>query len=155
MTALLSFLVLPIFSAETQPKDDKRPSFGVKLRKSEDRFETILEKARVVWKVTSKSGIGGAEVDLKSGEPPRVVVIRFAGMKNLESFRLRAGRVKLSSRLGRGRGLLFDEKGDLVADPMSSIGSLSVENKDGHIEVTLRTTKPGKRWAFRWVNEFR
>ena len=148
-------LLLVLLAAD--PKPEPTPTFAHKLRKADDAFEAST-KAGVVWTITSKSGIGGAEVELDKGDAPAKITIRLAGLKNLESFTLRDGLIRLSTRLGEGgtkRVLHFDDKGKLTVDEKARIGSLIVERTKDGVDVVLTSKKPGKKWSFRWVNEFR
>jgi polygalacturonase len=134
------------------------PKFKAALRKTDDKFESSSEKGAAVWKITSKSGIGGATVSLESGAAPKKLVIRFAGIKNLESFGVQDGELKLQSRLERGGGkreVYFDDKGKMVTEAKTAAGSLVVQRKGDDVEVVLSNPKPGKKWTLSWVNEYR
>jgi hypothetical protein len=154
MTTLVLFALL---SAGPEPADPM-PKFACKLRKGDDRFESAQDGKGVVWKITSATGIGGAVVDLTDGKAPQRITIRFVNLKNLESFTIADGTVRLSSQLERGGGkrvLHFDDKGAVTADAKASAGSLSVERGKDGIDVVLVSQKPGKQWTLTWVNEFR
>ena len=153
---LLTLAALAALALADEP-EPAVPKFEATLRKSDDKFESSADKAGALWKITSKSGIGGATVSLKAGPAPKKVVIRFAGMPSLESFHVQDGALKLSGRLERqGKSeFYFDDKGKAGADPKSAAASLVVTKKGDDVEVVLTNKKPGKKWSLSWVDAYR
>jgi hypothetical protein len=154
MTSLLIAFAAFALAEEPEPT----PKFESKLRKpNEDKLESSADKDGAVWRITSKSGIGGATVDLKSGPMPKKVVIRFVGMRSLEGFTLSAGELKLEGPAWRDaeRTRYFDNKGKVTKDAKTSAGSLKIESKGDDIEVVLVNPAPCKKWSFTWVDAYR
>jgi hypothetical protein len=133
------------------------PKFEAKFRKTDDKLEASVEKAGVVWKITCPSGISGATVDLKSGPAPKKITIRLVKFQNLEMFRIEDGNLKLAGQLDRKgkKTTYYDDKGKPGADPKTAAVSLSVEQKDGNVDVVLTCSKPGKKWTLNWIDAYR
>jgi hypothetical protein len=154
----MSYLLLACAALAMADEPQPTPKFESKLRKAnEDTFESSIDKNAAAWKIKSKSGIGGATVDLKSGPMPKKVVIRFVGMRSLESFTLTAGDLKLQAPAWRDaeRTRYFDDRGRVTKDAKASAGSLTIERKGDDIEVVLVNPAPCQRWSFGWIDAFR
>ncbi|MBY0231878.1 MAG: hypothetical protein K2W96_21560 [Gemmataceae bacterium] len=134
MTALL---VLALLGADPDPT----PAFEADLSKKKDTFEAKSEKGAAVWTIGSGTGIGRAAVRLAKGVAPKRIVIRFPGLRNLEEFKIEAGKSSLALKLGEG---VKDGKVSAVAGKI-----------EGGVEVVIDHKDPPKEWKLSWINEFR
>jgi hypothetical protein len=153
---MLALLVALAFGMVDQPEPAPAQFKATLKKEKEDRFEATGRNG-ATWKITSKSGIGAATVELKSGKMPEKIVIRFAGMRSLEGFKLSAGGVALEAPAWRdaNRTKYFDRKGKVVKGAKGSAGSLTIETKGNDVEVTLVNPFPSTRWSLSWVDAYR
>ena len=133
------------------------PKFKAEFRKTDDSFASSQDKSVIVWKITSKSGIGGATVTQTTGAAPKKLVIRFVGMRSLESFQCTNGTTEVTGQLDRGKKTetFFDAEGKSGADPKTAAASLVIEKKGDDVEVVLTMTKPQKKWTLSWIDAYR
>src|SRR5262245_18603963 len=95
VSLLLTALAALALTADPDPEPPAR-KFTATFRKPQDVFSASVEKSVPVWKIDSKSGIGDATVTLAAGAAPKKIVIRFARLRNLATFHVEAGDLKLS-----------------------------------------------------------
>jgi hypothetical protein len=169
----LSLFALGCFSLSLDPADANQPQpkpevktigFTYKPRKAEDSLNAALTKdGGVIFGVTSKSGIGGAEIILTQGDWPQKLSLHFLGFKDyLESFNIGNGKVMLSAAL-RDRPKTtwyFDQAGKPVNEKDRAVYTMTIEvnEKERRIEVTLPPnlcTKETKSLKVEWIDAFR
>ncbi|MFO0925652.1 MAG: hypothetical protein U0736_01265 [Gemmataceae bacterium] len=156
MVPLLLFALLA--PPDVEPPDP-RPTFKVTLRKPADRLEVVHRKGEVAWRITSRTGIGTADVRLSGGESPRVPSVEFPPARGLESFSLDDGRGKMEAHLDREHGRTvrhFNARGRLVDQPTPNGATLTVEPlAGGGIRAVFASDRPAKRWSLHWIDFYR
>ena len=104
----------PPVTAEAATSRPALPDFQIKCRKPDDAVRVSTEGGRVVFDITSGSGIGGATIGRAGQHWPDEVVLR-VHLKGLESLRMAGGgaavRVSVLSHNGHPR-LLHLQRGD-------------------------------------------
>ncbi len=159
MSKCLTVLLLSV-ALEGAPVEP--PKFAARLRKAEDRFEATATPKGVVWRITSKSGIGGAVVDLTAGTAPTRWAVQLVPLKTLEGLQLEDDVRRLEARLGAGgkkATFLFDAAGKAIKEARFAAVILTVEARPGPlVEVTISYpagVPPGRRWVLSWVDAYR
>ncbi len=113
------------------------------------------------FEIVSPSGIGSAVVQRKSGDWPAPLTVRFAGLRGLEGFVLRSGKVKLSAFIGAGekqKVMRFNAKGDAVNDPKEAVWTVTLARQEKAMEATVQTTadlSPIRELTVEWVDLYR
>ncbi len=150
--------------AAAAPAPDPKPErVTCTLRKKEDRAEISYEPGALVVTITSKSGIGGAEVDTGGTKAPPRLVLRFPGLRSLEGFKIHDGTLALEGKLGfegEHSQHLFDSRGREVKEERDAVYRLEVRRleKGGPIQVTVtypRAAPDGRKWKVEWVDAYR
>jgi hypothetical protein len=147
----------------------EEPAYDFKLTKPDDSIAVGKDGDRVVFTVTTKSGIGGATIRLTAGRWPRETVVRFRyaakdkDFTTLESFglataRLTAGGVFKEKEAEKTSFVLADADG--ATDPKQpAAGSLDVtaKRRDGALELTLPANlfAGSAKVELSWVDFFR
>jgi hypothetical protein len=142
---------------------DGPPGFEAKPSKPEDKV--IVNKEGTIFRIQSKTGVGGAVVSRTAGAWPKRVAFHFQytdgkPFKGLESFKLHAEKFKLEGSLkqsGKFPFLILNKEGKFT-----SIGTVKVPLKQGKeaIEVLvpgemLYSAKGAKALELSWVDVFR
>lgn len=153
-------LLLATLAALAPATDPEPPArkFTATFTKPQDTFSASVEKSVPVWKIDSKSGIGGATVTLAAGPSAKTIVIRFAGLRNLEMFRVEVGDLKLSGSADRKRAAAtyhFDDTSKRLDGPKGAAASITVEYAKDGMEVVLTLAKPAKQWKLNWIDAYR
>jgi hypothetical protein len=156
-------LVLFTNSLPVAAEPPKAPRYTAKLRKADDRFEAVTGPTGVVLRITSKSGIGSAQIHRTEGPAPAQLTLHLVGLRTLEAFNLTDGKRKVSGSLARDGARTvrsFDKAGKVTSDPKATAVTLAFEKKAGMdvIVVTIthaRGVTPGARWDVRWVDAYR
>jgi hypothetical protein len=176
MSRMFVVVVMAMWMIEAPARgaDVAAPSFEITLRKQADRVKTSGEADRVVFTVTSPSGIGGATIAPKTGKWPQAVIVRLE-LKGLESLTVSNGKTTLSASVsshGDGRVLLqLVEPGkekpvDSKSPYWTEIRVLDAKGKpakqiplrDGCFELTVPKAFFGdgaKSLALSWIDYFR
>lgn len=172
LSQTLSVGLVAVLLLAAAPSGDRKPEsgtegqaaqFGVKCRKAEDRVQPLVEMDRTIFRITSKSGIGSAEVTLVGGSWPRQMVLRFTEWNGmLEHLSVGGNKLSLSGNLRtRPRTVsFFDANGKPVEDRAKAVYVLTVESKEGGkvVEVVL---PPGfgspetKTLKLSWIDAYR
>ena len=164
LTVLIVALLTPTIRADDKPA---APTFKIECKKPADSIAISPEAKRTIIVVTSEMGIGGATIDLKSGEWPANVVIRFqyargGRFKMLEHFELNGGRWKIAGEMHDSGKLPLqfanaEGKFDRVR-PAGLVSSMCESKaKDPGIEVTLPANSLGgsKQIHLDWIDAYR
>jgi hypothetical protein len=147
-----------LLAAEPAPK-----AVTCTFRKKEDTAKLQLEPGALVVTITSVSGIGGAVVDTHEAASPLTLLVRFPGLRSLESFSIEVGDVSLANTLRAGEDSsvkAFDAKGNEVKETKNAPYVLAIRraDKENAIMVILRHPGPepkGRRWKLDWIDAFR
>lgn len=136
------------------------PGFDIATTKKDDLV--TLGKDGKTFTARVASGIGGATIELTSGEWPKEVTLRFeyAGGKafnSLEGFFLTTEKFKIEGSLRESGKMAYFEKGDDGKfAPKGTVNAVAKQNKDG-IEVTLPSGQLAgvKKVEIRWIDFYR
>ena len=146
----------------------EEPAYDFKLTKADDAIAVARDGDRVVFTVTTASGIGGATIRLTAGQWPREAVLRFRYAKDkplttLESLKLATSRLAAEGAFKEKEPdklsfVLADADGK--ADPKQpAAGSLAVTatRKDGALELALpaHLFAGSTKVELSWVDFFR
>jgi hypothetical protein len=148
----------------------KEPSYKVKVHKDVDSVVAQKEKDRTVFVITSKSGIGGADIALDKGAWPEKVAFRFMYRKGnafdtLEDIRLYTDRVliqgaqKFSGKMpfrfvGADRPLDAIEPG---GDEAAGYLDVRVHPGDGGLDLILPANmlRGSDKLRITWIDAYR
>jgi hypothetical protein len=167
------FLALTALAAgaaaiEAAPAPDQAPAaprFSYRIKKaSEDAIAAVPGKDEITFRVSSRSGIGAAEIILEEGTWPRQIVLEL-GLWNLEHFAVGNGvgeqAVILSGRLQeRPKTVLhYDRKGRPTRDTSAAVYTLTIVQREQRvIDMILPPGFAGagtKKLEFDWIDAFR
>jgi hypothetical protein len=141
----------------------KPESITCTLRKEEDSSKLAYEPGALVATITSKSGFGGATIDTNGFKAPPKLVLRFPGLRSMESFMIDDGTVALGGSLGfEGASSLhlYDAKGKEVKEAKDATYQLEVRRPGKAILIEVMLTYPGeakdgRKWKVDWIDAFR
>jgi hypothetical protein len=143
-----AILITLAFLADPEPEPAVK--FDATLGRG-DKFEVKMEKGAPVWVISGGTGIGDATVKVKAGKAPKKVIVRFAGLKNLEMFKVSVNDVGGHVRLGGTS--YFGPRGMATKDD-ATLTLTAREGKDC-VEVEIVTKEATKEWVMGWINEYR
>ena len=163
-------LLFAALIAGSQNRAAKEPTYKLKLHKDEDSFVARKEKDRTVFVITSKSGIGGVDIDLASGAWPQKVTLRFLysegkAFRTLEDFRLYTDRILIQgSQQESGkmpfRFVVADDKFDAIqpgGPEAAGLLDVRVHRGEGGLDVTLPANllMGSGKLRLLWIDAFR
>src|SRR5262249_36619300 len=158
-----SFLLLSLIAwlgASTSSVRAEPPKFSASFRKAEDSLQTTLTKDGVVFRITTKSGIGDIAINRDSGAWPKTLRLQLT-VGSLESFEVLTDVCKLSAAPGfKDRAVFhFDGKGEQLPDAKGAVFTLEFRKRGERlIEVTLPAglcTPNTKVLKADWIDAFR
>jgi hypothetical protein len=155
VSLLLTALAALAPGADAEPPASK---FTPSLSKAADKFSASVEKGVPVWTIASKSGIGGVSVKLAAGPAPKKLVVRFAGMRTLESLQVEADDLKVKCKAAGSRAEAtyhFDASGKVLDGPKNAAASVTIRYLNDGMEVVLTQEKPAKKWRLNWIDAYR
>jgi len=154
--APMNLLLIALLTCAVEPAESGRPVFEGKFQKARDKLEVSYPKGAVLWKITSKNGVGTAVVTLKKGKAPAKVTILFAGLRKMESLHLINGPIGLIGRPGKSGTKSISTK-DILLKGKRVAARLTVERTKEGIEVVLTYEKgePDNTWSLSWIATYR
>ena len=152
-------------------REAKEPTYKVvEVRKSADSVVARKEKDRTIFVITSKSGIGGADITLANGAWPENVTFRLQyskdeGFRMLEDIRLYTDRVVVRGSQKTSGRMLFcfaspDEKSDVIepgAREAAGLLDVRVDRGMKAMDVTLpaHMLRGSGKLRVTWIDAFR
>jgi hypothetical protein len=160
---LLICLALVLLPGAGPASDDPDPGPVLRcaFRKPEDSFASRQGPAGLVLTITSKTGIGNAQLTVPKGELPRTFVLQFANIDRLESFTFTDGPITASGEYRDIKAAFhFDRAGKAVADRKDAALSLVLDAKKDprRVEISVEyaaSVRPGKDIRLAWINAYR
>jgi hypothetical protein len=137
--------------------------FTYKLRNQEDTIQLIVRKNTVVFRVTSRSGIGEAVIHLTDGAWPDGISVEFVdAAEYLEYFLASNGTVQLEGALrSPPRSVMyFDRTGRPVSEKVRAMYAMAIqwksESRTMQIELPPRfCASPAAALHIEWIDAHR
>lgn len=155
MRLVIALLSIALYIA-TAYASAGNPTYSFTLHKSEDSIAVHTHNQRTVFVITSESGIGKAEVNLKAGQWPGYVSVRFQyhdgrGFQSLEGFTLTTSRLRVQGGMDRTSGMFRPDR------ELSDSPEVNTQQRAGAVEVDVPADllTGSDHIHFEWIDAYR
>jgi len=138
----------------------EQPAFEVAVAHEGDAVETKIVDNTVIFAITSKTGIGSADIALTSGEWPETILFRLY-LAGLEDFKFAYGDAVVTVSVTSSGQMLLESVIQAGQPQMAAAGSvfyMPVRMEDGYFELEA----PADFWTgeyagfeIRWIDFYR
>ena len=158
MLTLVYGLLIMLAPVPDNPEPNR---FTFTLKKKDDTAKYLAPARDPYFQIQSASGIGSVTIQRTAGQWPDPLVVRFAGMKMLESFQFQAEGIRLEGHINAEEKIKkfhFDREGKIIEGEGKFAWTLVISRREDGMEVVVSpgtAVKPLKEISLNWIDAYR